>query len=45
MPAKLIKQFSSVSKAPAFLRYFADSFDQAWGALEPLDVYAARHSH
>jgi transcriptional regulator with XRE-family HTH domain len=31
-------------EGPAFLRYFADSFDQAWGALEPLDVYAARHS-
>ncbi|GAB2750925.1 helix-turn-helix domain-containing protein [Streptomyces bullii] len=26
-----------------FLRYFAASFDQAWGALEPLDVYLARH--
>ncbi|MFF9156123.1 hypothetical protein ACF1AB_28290 [Streptomyces sp. NPDC014846] len=26
-----------------FLAYFADSFDQAWGALEPLDTYVARH--
>ncbi|MFI8187675.1 helix-turn-helix domain-containing protein [Streptomyces sp. NPDC085946] len=26
-----------------FLRYFAASFDQAWGALEPLDVYLTRH--
>jgi transcriptional regulator with XRE-family HTH domain len=28
---------------PAFLSYFADSFDLAWGALEPLDSYVARH--
>ncbi|WP_189262762.1 helix-turn-helix domain-containing protein [Streptomyces fuscichromogenes] len=30
-------------EGPAFLAYFADSFDQAWGALEPLDTYLARH--
>ncbi|MCX5367974.1 helix-turn-helix domain-containing protein [Streptomyces sp. NBC_00015] len=29
---------------PQFLAYFADSFDQAWGALEPLDAYVTRHS-
>ncbi|MER5195958.1 helix-turn-helix domain-containing protein [Streptomyces sp. NPDC002755] len=29
---------------PRFLAYFADSFDQAWGALEPLDTYVTRHS-
>ncbi|MFI5798378.1 helix-turn-helix domain-containing protein [Streptomyces sp. NPDC051677] len=27
-----------------FLAYFADSFDQAWSALEPLEAYVARHS-
>ncbi|GGZ98255.1 helix-turn-helix domain-containing protein [Streptomyces echinoruber] len=26
-----------------FAGYFTDSFDQAWGALEPLDAYLARH--
>ncbi|MFD9433985.1 hypothetical protein [Streptomyces sp. NPDC060002] len=29
---------------PQFLAYFADSFDQAWGTLEPLDAYVTRHS-
>ncbi|QKV90751.1 helix-turn-helix domain-containing protein [Streptomyces sp. NA02950] len=29
---------------PQFLAHFADSFDQAWGALEPLDAYVSRHS-
>ncbi|MFD4507299.1 helix-turn-helix domain-containing protein [Streptomyces sp. NPDC058457] len=30
-------------EGPAFLAYFADGFDQAWGAPEPLDAYVARH--
>lgn len=33
-------------EGPAFLAYFADSFDQAWGALEPLEpleAYVARY--
>ncbi|MFG3166491.1 hypothetical protein [Streptomyces sp. NPDC048200] len=27
-----------------FLRNFADGFDHAWGALEPIDSYLARHA-
>ncbi|MFI1567191.1 helix-turn-helix domain-containing protein [Streptomyces sp. NPDC020490] len=39
------QQLSGFSvEGPVFLSYFAAIFDRAWGALQPLDEYVARHT-